>query len=1142
MDTTVKTPKEEFIGTIDDLTIPEDVLYANNTFNLNALNEALERLSLINFWSLYQTQRARLQIKRFDIPFREFKPVYRLSGEKTKDYYPRRHMAYIDYQFIRAELRKDYRKSELYNTPVNQEQIAEHDELFRYNHMVFINGEYISTTEVYPQEAKTGIIIDVTSNRNTHGITYEDYTKYMETNPIVTVVIVPSFKVTMVTTNRYVLDGYNWNVPFDKITGSDHFNENTLCFVNTEDGVSRKICTNRVKVDPSIDVVRIDRGLTYGGKSIRLCFITFDSLYDVRTISNDSPYIQLDTKMPCPVEHFFMMTEDTTNGRMSYNKDIKVEMFYPNIYKFSGFKENEKVRLYVMQDEEVVTPSEEYINELAKYEEYVAMLPRYEDGSIPEVIKNYRPSTYVYSIDDFEGSIYVPSTMNYKVQKLHKTIYENPWALAVYLDLLNLPIDKFYLDMEKIDLSNRVREDSSREDIDPGQNVVYFDEDMYVFAMNRHYVDTRSYGFRIFIDGLFQLDNTYVILPGPDFYFIYLPVDKVKSDSVIEIERYKLFTIDKKGSTDSLDNPVMEFDFSEDRQMVGYSREIYAIDLETMRYIPKKYLRIDVLYKFAEGGNKWVTIPDGRNIPLENKVRVYITDSHWVGKQVRVGLQRKMSMVTGDAVTEEDKRKEGTFWYTRGEISNFGGFDKSNYRVFNNGRILLPIQYYVNVSPKYGGKTFFRTSSELHVGDQFTIDHVPAQFRVVYYQHEVDVENKKGYVDVDGKLALPISLKWYDIYLNGRKLHKKNIEIISPTKFYIQGVESRKHLMIVVKNRDTEIFHLPYYEDKMDTPVKIDWNNTIIDELMEDANGLKEVIDATKKVIDPNDEFFDIATNVAMNVNALIFFFEFFMYTFINANKKQITQDIKDTFPMLILENGVLPIDSNDGAVKNDSIGGYLIKAIDCNVKRGEEDMFTDPNVNYDGIGALQDRFAIRPLNTSNFEYGLREEFLTDPNTAEPALVNADGTVTALNTMVRMNNHINNFSSEIALFGMGHADIYKIAFDNEYETKTYQDGENLITENISTEIPVDKICISIDATFLGQIGDCKMLSTMDVDPTVTIGYIVDGAAKGYTCKLSRLKEYAIEENQKVVTINTISLSGIPETVNRTFIHSILLAF
>ena len=1145
MDLTVKTPKEELIGTVDDLTIPEDVLYANNTFSLRALNETLERLSLINFWSLYQTQRARTQMQRFDIPFNDFQPIFRLTGEKTKDYYPRRYISYVEYPFVRPELRKKYRKSELYNTAMDQKTIASNPDIFRYNHLVFINGDYIFTTEIYPQETKTGIIIDVASNRNEHGLTYKDFVRYKQENPIVTVIMVPNFGFSTLSTNQYVLDKYQKRIPFERVDNSGAFTENTICMLNAEEGLARRFWSPKIFCNIEDESVDFQDNLGAGGKVYNMAFITLSTLYDVQSVTKECPYLQLHTKMPCPKEHLIIMIQGKDgNYRFGYNVEIK--MYYPNIYEFSGIQDGETGLVFIIQDEDMVTQSEEYMNELSKYEEYIKMLPQYEDGSIPEIIKHYRPSSFIYSIDDYESSIYVPDTMNYKVQKLHKAIYENPLALVVYLDLLNLPIDKFFLDMEKLDLPSRVRRDSSREDTDHGVPVAHFKEDRYVFAMNRHLVDTRSYGFRIFIDGLFQLDNTYTILPGPNFYFIYIPVSKITPTTMIEIERYKLFTIEQHGRTDSLDKPILELDFSKDRQMIGYSREIYAVDLDTMMYIPKKHLRIDVLYKFAERGNKWTTIPDGRNIPLENKVRVYVTDERYLNKPLRAGIQRRMSMATGDVYHEKEieSNSDVVYWYTKGTIRNFGGNDRGNYRVFNNGRILLPIQYYINLSEKYGGEDFFRTGTELHEGDRFTIDHVPAQFRVVYYQHEIDVKNKKGYVDLDGKLALPISLKWYDIYLNGRRLHKKNIEIISPTRFYVQGVESRLHLMIVVKNRDTEIFHLPYHETSMEHPEPIDWNNTIIDDLMDAANGLKEVIDSTKDVIDPDNEFWNIATNVCININALIFFFEHFMYTFINANKQQITQEIKDAFPMLLLEHGVMPIDSNEGCVKNPSIGGYLIKPIDCNIQKGEDDMFTDPNVNYDGIGALQDRFAIRPLNTDNYEFGLREEFMIDPNTAEPAIVNKDGTITAINTLVRLNNHMMKFNSEIILYGMGRANIYNLTFDDEYKTKVYnENGENLITHDVPINEKVKTVCVSVDATFLTQIDDCKMLKVADVDPIVTVGWLAGDEEKSFSCKLSRLKDYAITEpNRPDIILKSITITEIPDFITQVFIHSILVAF
>ncbi len=1141
MDLTIKTPKEELIDKINDLEIPEDVLYANNTFSLTALNETLERLSLINFWSLYQTQRARLHMERFDIPFRDFKPTYRLSGEKTREYFPKRNIAYIDYQFIRAELRKKYRNSDVYNKAVNQVEISENPSIFRYNHLVFINGDYISTTEVYPQEAKTGIIIDLESNQSRHGITYADYTRWMEENPTVTIIIVPNFKVSMLNTNQYIINRANGSLPFDNITGSEYFTDETVCFLNSGEGLSRRFLSDKITIDTESRVINFDNDLGAGGKTYHLCFITFDHLFAKRYFSNEHPYTQLsEAKMPCPKEHFVFLSRKTGIGSFQFDGDISADMYYPNIYKFNGLEDNEEGLALVFQDEDTVTKSEEYINDLKKYEEYIALLPRFEDGSIDDIIKNYRPSTFTYSIEDYEGSVYVPDTMNYKVQKLHKAIYNNPWALAVYMDMLNLPSDKFFLDMEKIDLTNRIRRDSSREEIDAGTPVVTFNEDRYVFAMNRHYVETRKYGFRIFIDGYFQLDNTYTILSGPNFYFIYIPVDKIKPTTMIEIERYKLYTIEKRGTVESIDTPVVEFDFSEDRQMFGYSREIYAVDLNTLLFIPKNKLRIEVLYKFNEKYDRWVEIPEQRNIPLENKVRVYVKDEAYVGKQIRAGIQRTTVMASGDVYHENPDDDDRSFWYTKGEISNFGGYDRSNYRVFNNGRLLLPIEYYINTSERYGKKDFFRTSCLLREGDRFTIDHVPAQFRAVYFQRTIDEENNRGFVDLDGKIALPISLKWYDIYVNGQKLNKKNIEIISPTKFYIQGVDSRINLLIVVKNRDTEIFHLPYYESSFDAPVQVDWNNTIIDELMDDIAGLKKIIDETKQPLPDNTP--DIAESVALNIDALVFFFEYFMYTFINANKRQITQEIKEAFPSLLLDYGIMPIDSNDGCIDSNAIGGYLVKSIDCNIKKGEKDMFSDANIDYSGVGALQDRFAMRPLNTDNYKYALREEFMTDPNTAEPAIVNADGTVTSISTTVRLKHHIEDFNSKVITYGMGRADIYQITFDDEYKTNVYTPGENLLTETIVIPDRIGRLCLSIDATFLSQDGECKMLKLADIDPTITINYTADGVQKTITCKLTRLSENMIEENNRIVSLDSITITEIPETVKKSFVHSLLLAY
>ena len=82
--------------------------------------------------------------------------------------------------------------------------------------------------------------------------------------------------------------------------------------------------------------------------------------------------------------------------------------------------------------------------------------------------------------------------------------------------------------------------------------------------------------------------------------------------------------------------------------MYGYSRELYGVDLESKYFIPKKYFKIEILYKY-DGIEKWVEIPSDRNIILNGKVRITITNESYIGKTIRLGIQRKVAMATGDS-------------------------------------------------------------------------------------------------------------------------------------------------------------------------------------------------------------------------------------------------------------------------------------------------------------------------------------------------------------------------------------------------------------------------------------------------------------------------------------------------------------
>jgi hypothetical protein len=61
-------------------------------------------------------------------------------------------------------------------------------------------------------------------------------------------------------------------------------------------------------------------------------------------------------------------------------------------------------------------------------------------------------------------------------------------------------------------------------------------------------------------------------------------------------------------------------------------------------------------------------------------------------------------------------------------------------------------------------------------------------------------------VNLKGLIDKPFDFKWYDIYINGRKLVKKDVEIISANLIRILKTESLQGLEIVENSRDKEYF------------------------------------------------------------------------------------------------------------------------------------------------------------------------------------------------------------------------------------------------------------------------------------------------------------------------------------------------
>ena len=1096
-----------------------------NMFDIDALEKSLKHMTVKNYWSLYNLERKKTGIMRFDIPFQEFTQEFRLPTETQNKMYSKRYVYYIPVQFIETSRRREFKNSEFYNKVVDFATVSKNPSLYKRNFMIFIGGRFISTVDILPLEDKTAIIIDVSSSNDTNGIPLDKYREYKNNNETVTILIVPNFTVSRLISNRYAVTNNNYIIPFSKFNSGENIIKDNLLLINTtgKGTVSLRRPTLKYRTDyinkrfiftEEILSEFSDTSISDSDDMIStydfLC-LNFSKLNHTVQVPNHG-YFKVDTRMPCPKEQMLVFTI-LSDGNIIFDPTLDIKIYYPNIYRLSGgIDDSGKTYLvYCFYDDDAT--DEEYFNQISLYEEYVDVLGRYIDGNIPKVLEEWYPIEYKYSIEDYDDNLmclHMPNTLMYKIFKMYDSIKNDPWSLCAYLKFLICPNEKYYVDMAKLKLTSRVRTDTSMEPIVNGTNYM-FDEDHYVFAMNRRFIKKSRYDFRIWVDGLFLNKMQYHMELGLDYYYIYIPTRLINNSSIMEIERYKLFDFYTEVKMNSKEECV---DLSVDNELVtAYVRDLYVVNIGTNQYIDKGDIR---LTKYSHSLEKWVDVDRDSFIIMDDIVKLYITNDDLLGVPLRIGIHKGASMSTSDVYKKDEYHIGDSMAIS---TTNHGNYKSSDYRAFNNGRLLLPPQWQSDWSDTYGGLDTCQTSWALTKGDQVTIDHVPCSFRTVYYQADIP---ENGLIDVDGKLNLPVSLKWYDIYLNGRKLNYKNITIASPTKFYINNVSSTRHLIIIDRNRDNDLFYLSRVDNK--DIYDIHKNHTIIDKLIHSELG--DMIDEQRDPIDNTEQDIGYPGVFGPKVlDAINYFLLYLKYSYVHCNYKLLSSKVKSKFGFFINEDGVMGINSNVHP------SGVLYKVINCN--KGVENMDIElTNVPVEtGLRELQDRFAITPLHSSNHKYALKGEFLCDPETGGTGIRHNDGTITMIDEVNRKKEHIDIFEQKLILANIGRYTIFDAQFDDTSKVKTYFRGENLLDNEMLIERDngedIGKIALSIDTTILQKSEDDYILRWSNYDPVITVKYYTEKNhvnEQMYEQVASRLGDRCLEIDSPTLIISSIVIN------------------
>lgn len=841
--------------------------YTNNTFDLKILEESLNDIKQTSFNFLYKLQLEMTGYKRFNLKMSDLILTQRIIHKVRK--FPRKYVAHIKSSFIDPNKRLKFRESEFYNKELNLFQITANPDIFTYIFLIFIDGKFIDCVDIVCRDDTTTFIFDIAEGSNTAGIPKEYFDELMAKNADITIYFIPNCLYGVYQTNINVLNKYKDNLALSRFNLAGNLDDDTkyITFINENDLLFTSVITD---TENSKDSLRfIDNNFNeFKSKYVHLNIFGLRNLLDMINIPGHEEYFSIPIQdMPVPKENIMIFRN--INGKKIFAHDISLEMYYPNIYKIVGNTNNDNLTLFVFYFDDTETVGLKYENELSLYYKFTSnILEKYKNNTIPEIIKNFDPKVYNYSIKDFEASEYYDDHFKYKIEKLRKWVKENNEIVRRYLNnQYKRPIG-YYIDVSNVDLQSKIRENNFNE-IKNASKHESFNEPRYVFILRDELKDGLMH-MRYFIDGYFYVPDK--VYKENGYLYCYIPTTLIKEDSIIEIEKFLDYMY-----TDSF-----RFTNLNDRKRIKLHTEnvhvnkndIFFVDTETKYYLNSDFFSIVI----QEDGMEFELIGDTFKEVKEFDVK--INNDLMLNKNITMYI-RKRAFCHEWIITSEDEKIDPVMF----DLDSIK--DKRHYRVFRNGRLIPLHLYNIDFLDKITDKFAVNILMEKYIGDHIVVECSPFKYKQIC---EIGEINENGFVDLAGIIDKPFDLRWYDVYLNGIKLNKTNITVISPTKILIKNVKTRKRLVILEKNRDPEFFPIT----EIISPSDMIWDN--VEEIRNTILSAQEPIP---------DEIEDVVTkDVSELIEDMIHFYELFMkYMFINPDEKQITNEIISSFETILTDN-----------------------------------------------------------------------------------------------------------------------------------------------------------------------------------------------------------------------------------------------
>lgn len=695
--------------------------------------------------------------------------------------------------FIHPTKRREYKRSTFFNKYITYDDIINNKNIFKYNPILFINKKIQPEIKIKAREDKTRIFIKY------------DYFNDPIVQPATTANALFLSKSILDIVDLADGDIVDGKIACSKFTNGDKFKfyHQYIGYFSAQD---KNIFISDITYDEATDSLNFNNSTVpanYAG--VKLIIVALGNfLKKLNFTSTDKFFDITDTIMPVPKDNFLVFIQDT-DGINYYPNDgsITFTEYYPNIYEINNGSGRPFI-IYALYDDNTTDGNIAYDNEIKFYTDRIDLLAEYKDGTVKDVLKEYKPVTWDYLLRDFHEKYdeewFTEDNFNafrYKLEKV-EAIYRK-WCLffETYVRRTYGFLPGYLMDMSKTNVTLKERIDTTLE-IDAATSMIYkrFDTKQVVFIYKNDNYPGVETSYIFYIDG-FMTVPTYAVHDS-GYYFVYFPRSKVKDNSIIEVERFDGITFELQADL-SAGTPI-EISM-EDNTANILANALYLIDEDTGNYLNTNRDNLDVQMTVIDDkiGEFDINETESTYI-ISPKMKIRLTPVNYTGvarlccNNRLVIYHKDLSGISGNTNLND-----------KYQIVNIKNNFISRFRMwYKDGRMFSrnAIEDFVS-QPETSYEPPLVTFKSMGTVSDIYIGYVGYDERLVYREDYIDTTDV---IKLIGKLERPFSFTYYNVYLNGVRLNKTNVVQVSPFIIYLKNIKS---------NNDFEIYEKVRAEDSV---------------------------------------------------------------------------------------------------------------------------------------------------------------------------------------------------------------------------------------------------------------------------------------------------------------------------------------